>query len=512
MLLMTQYRIPRTLIADMTNSPLISIHSHRPKIAILLMFGLYCSVSMRMNLSMAIVCMVKHEGSVHSHLNISLPKGCVPQTSVEYSGDLEWSPSMQSMLFSAAYYGSLFTSPFAGRLADKWGPKYTFMLCLLPYTLGTYLTPFLARTSYTSIWIDRFIMGIGDGFLMPSLGSVISRWFPHSERSTVAGFSSSGFQLASLISALFSASLCKTEWGWPSIFYVFGTMGSAWMVLWCIFSSNTPAESNFASVLEKQFLEGKVAKRATKQVRVPYRKIIFSPCVNTVYFCFFAHNFATGIMTALLPTYFKEYLYLPLHKVSTYTTVFFFGQLIAKYGGGMLSDYLNNTNKLTFTNTAKLMQGGGSYISFVSLLGLSFLPSCEDPWWALIFLGFFGLGASMTYSGYFTSLVSVAPPYAGTVIAVAMVYANTGSLLGPMMVGLIGHVTGNSPSKWIYVFLLGGCLMAISATTYLLWGSADVQPWGTVEANTIEKDTSSDKDSVEGEDIAGYARFEDSKI
>lgn len=102
------------------------------------------------------------------------------------------------------------------------------------------------------------------------------------------------------------------------------------MVLWCIFASNTPGESKFASVVEKQFLEGKVAKRATvsdsvhrsvirdsfqKQVRVPYRKIIFSPAVNTVYFCFFAHNFATGIMTALLPTYFKEYLYLPLHKV-----------------------------------------------------------------------------------------------------------------------------------------------------------------------------------------------------
>ncbi|GMT15273.1 hypothetical protein PFISCL1PPCAC_6570 [Pristionchus fissidentatus] len=495
------------------NSPLLSIHSHRLKILLLIMFGMCSAICMRLNLSMAIVCMVKPSGSVQTNLNISVPQGCVAQTGVEYAGDVEWSSSMQSMLFSAAYYGSLFTSPIAGRLADKHGPKLTFMLCMLPYTVGTYITPLLARSSYTAIWIDRFIMGVGDGFLIPSMGAIISRWFPASERSTVAVFSSSGFQLASLVSTSVSASLCKTSWGWPSIFYVFASSGLAWMILWCVFVSNTPTESRWASVVEKQFLEGKVAKRATKQVRVPYRHIIFSPCTNTVYFCFFANNFGTGVMTALLPSYFKEHLYLPLNKVSLYTTVYYICQLLAKFGGGMVSDYLNNTNKLTFTNTAKLMQGAGSYITLFALAGLAFLPSCEDPWWSLIFLGFFGLGASMTYSGFFASLVSVAPPYAGTVIAVAMIYANIGSLLGPMMVGVIGHVTGNSPMKWIYVFLLGGILMAVSATTYLIWGSADVQPWGTVEANTIDKDESSDKESSErGEDIAGYTRFKDSKF
>ncbi len=43
--------------------------------------------------------------------------------------------------------------------------------------------------------------------------------------------------------------------GWPSIFYVLGTTGVIWSILWFIFSSNSPRENRFIKQNEIEYIE-----------------------------------------------------------------------------------------------------------------------------------------------------------------------------------------------------------------------------------------------------------------
>ncbi|KAJ1357852.1 hypothetical protein KIN20_016109 [Parelaphostrongylus tenuis] len=122
--------------AKLPHFSLFSFRSTRLWICILLTTGLYSTVSMRLNLSMAVVCMVNSTAFPSEKPTSSVRSGATTSTNCEplnsdfetavdagYTGDLLWSPAMQSVLFSATFYGAMVTLPFAGILADKYGAK-----------------------------------------------------------------------------------------------------------------------------------------------------------------------------------------------------------------------------------------------------------------------------------------------------------------------------------------------------------------------------------------------------
>lgn len=50
--------------------------------------------------------------------------------------------------------------------------------------------------------------------------------------------------------------LCENGFngGWPSIFYVLGSIGILWFIVWMIFSSNEPGNNRFISESEKEYI------------------------------------------------------------------------------------------------------------------------------------------------------------------------------------------------------------------------------------------------------------------
>ena len=62
-----------------------------------------------------------------------------------------------------------------------------------------------------------------------------------------------------MITFSLSGYLCENGFsgGWPSIFYVFGTFGLVWSLIWFIFSSNDPVSNSFISKHEKQYIISK---------------------------------------------------------------------------------------------------------------------------------------------------------------------------------------------------------------------------------------------------------------
>lgn len=68
--------------------------------------------------------------------------------------------------------------------------------------------------------------------------------------------SHSGGQIGNIVALLSGGYLCYIEFagGWPSIFYIFGSVGMVWVgVIFLLFSS-TPNDNRFISFAEKSYL------------------------------------------------------------------------------------------------------------------------------------------------------------------------------------------------------------------------------------------------------------------
>lgn len=66
---------------------------------------------------------------------------------------------------------------------------------------------------------------------MPAMNNIISKWIPVSERSRALALVYSGMYLGS-VTGLAISPIFIHKFGWPSVFYSFGSLGSLWLALW----------------------------------------------------------------------------------------------------------------------------------------------------------------------------------------------------------------------------------------------------------------------------------------
>ena len=267
--------------------PKFSFRSTRLYIAILLMYGIFAATTLRIDMSMGIVCMVNSSYSVKSTPVTTLivensttleeygKCGRIDpeqESASGYNGELEWDQKQVAGLFSASFYGALITIWFSGYIADKYGPKFVFLAAISNSVLCTFLLPLVAKHSYWGVIVMKFWMGLGEAFIMPCLTSVGSRWFPPTERSTFAALYTSGNQVGAIVAMPVSSYLCQSGpfGGWPSIFYFFGMLGLGWIILWFFFSSNSPDSNRFVSQEEKDYIHESLGKTVNRKVCLSY--------------------------------------------------------------------------------------------------------------------------------------------------------------------------------------------------------------------------------------------------
>lgn len=66
---------------------------------------------------------------------------------------------------------------------------------------------------------------------MPAMNNILSKWVPVAERSRSLALVYSGMYLGSVTGLAFSPFLIH-RFGWPSVFYSFGSLGTVWFTVW----------------------------------------------------------------------------------------------------------------------------------------------------------------------------------------------------------------------------------------------------------------------------------------
>ena len=146
-------------------------------------------------------------------------------------------------VFTVSY--GLFEIP-AGAMGDRLGPRRVLTRIVLWWSAFTAITG--TMTQYYGLLVTRFLFGAGEAGAFPNATVVVARWFPKSQRATLAGVILMASQAGGAIAPLLVVPI-QMRYGWRASFFVFGLFGIIWAVVWYLWFRDSPAEKDGSNLV-----------------------------------------------------------------------------------------------------------------------------------------------------------------------------------------------------------------------------------------------------------------------
>ncbi|KAH1080939.1 hypothetical protein J1N35_020700 [Gossypium stocksii] len=378
------------------------------------------------------------------------------------SKEFNWNSATVGLIQSSFFWGYLLTQVLGGIWADKIGGKLVLGFGVVWWSVATILTPIAAKIGLPFLLIMRAFMGIGEGVAMPAMNNLLSKWIPVSERSRSLALVYSGMYLGSVTGLAFSPILIH-KFGWPSVFYSFGSLGSIWFALWLRKAYSSPEEDPELSKEEKKLIMGgSISKEPVKVI--PWRLILSKAPVWALIISHFCHNWGTFILLTWMPTYYNQVLKFNLTEsgllcVLPWLTMAAFANI-----GGWIADTLVSRG-LSITAVRKIMQSIGFLGPAFFLTQLSYV---RTPAMAVLCMACSQGSDAFSQSGLYSNHQDIGPRYAGVLLGLS----NTaGVLAGVFGTAATGYILQRG--SWDDVFKVSVALYIIGTLVWNLFSTGE---------------------------------------
>lgn len=378
------------------------------------------------------------------------------------SKEFNWNSATVGLIQSSFFWGYLLTQIVGGIWADKIGGKLVLGFGVVWWSIATILTPVAARVSLPFLLMMRAFMGIGEGVAMPAMNNLLSKWIPVSERSRSLALVYSGMYLGSVTGLAFSPILIHS-FGWPSVFYSFGSLGSIWIALWLSKAYSSPSEDPNITTAEKRLILGAgISKESVSSI--PWKLILSKPAVWALIISHFCHNWGTFILLTWMPTYYNQVLKFNLTEsgllcVLPWLTMAAFANI-----GGWIADTLVSKG-LSITSVRKIMQS-------IGFLGPAFfltqLSKVRTPAMAVLCMACSQGSDAFSQSGLYSNHQDIGPRYAGVLLGLS----NTaGVLAGVFGTAATGYILQRG--SWDDVFKVAVALYILGTLVWNLFSTGE---------------------------------------
>ena len=166
----------------------------------------------------------------------------------------KWEKSIGGMIQSAFFIGYVLLQIPAASLADRYGAKKFIMVCIGGASLITLVTPFFAFMPVV-LMISRFSMGLITSCMFPSCFVVLVNWLPAKDKTFgFACLSISSYVGSVTIYGL--SGVIINNLGWPSLFWVSGAICGVATLFSSFFLTSKPDEHPFISREELEMIKG----------------------------------------------------------------------------------------------------------------------------------------------------------------------------------------------------------------------------------------------------------------
>ncbi|KAI3950942.1 hypothetical protein MKW92_009942 [Papaver armeniacum] len=374
------------------------------------------------------------------------------------AAEFNWNPATVGLIQSSFFWGYLLTQIIGGIWADKIGGKRVLGFGVVWWSLATVLTPIAARLGLPFLLMMRAFMGIGEGVAMPAMNNILSKWIPVNERSRSLALVYSGMYLGS-------------KFGWPSVFYTFGSLGSIWFVLWLkkskqlllTYAYSTPIEDPDLSAEEmKLIMGGSVSKEPVKEI--PWKLILSKGPVWALIVSHFCHNWGTFILLTWMPTYYNQVLKFNLAESGLFCVLPWLTMAVFANIGGWIADTLVSRG-VSITNVRKIMQS-------IGFLGpaffLSQLSKVRTPAMAVLCMACSQGADAFSQSGLYSNHQDIGPRYSGVLLGLS----NTaGVLAGVFGTAATGYIL--QKGSWDDVFKVAVVLYLVGTLVWNLFATGE---------------------------------------
>lgn len=203
------------------------------------------------------------------------------------SEKFNWSNSDYANITAIFQFVYAISMLFAGRLIDKIGTKFGYVLAISIWSIGAiihaYAVPIGTVLNSIFVWVgiaaipvsilgfmvSRSILAFGEAGNFPAAIKAIAEYFPKKERSLATGIFNSGSNIGAILAPL-TVPWIAVNWGWESAFIIIGAIGFIWMFFWYILYDKpekqkrlSPSELNY--ILDGEIVEKKIETSATKE-------------------------------------------------------------------------------------------------------------------------------------------------------------------------------------------------------------------------------------------------------
>nr|XP_053651150.1 sialin-like [Cherax quadricarinatus] len=495
----------------------------RISIALLALLGMMNAVMVRVNLSVAIVAMVRwnttaitHQVQVHctatqhhnanasdlegvsigededegAEGNMTRSPALLDDSVME--GELDWDEVTQGFVLGAFFYGYCVTQIIGGRLSEVYGTRIVFGLSILAGGISAVLTPMAARMNYIILIIIRIIQGLFQGATIPCIFPLMVRWMPLQERSRFIAY----VLFCNNLSITFTLPLCGlviNYLGWAAAFYVTGGLSLAWCALWFTFMYESPNQHPRISPEELQYIQEHLEEnesqatpashQATPPASVPWREMATSWPVWAILICDAGNSFGFSVYFSHIPTYIQNILGFSIKQNGVLSALPFLCRYLGAIISATVADMVMARGLLSVLSVRRVFSTIAMMGPAVNLLAVAHSGCDPSTAIALLCVGFFLNGFITT--GLFSNRVDITTNFCGTLTGLSNTCANVVSVIVPIVVG---SLTQNQQTlgQWQKVFWMCVPVYALSEIFFLIFASASTQKWNY---SNIPKDT-----------------------
>ncbi|CAH9097098.1 unnamed protein product [Cuscuta europaea] len=377
------------------------------------------------------------------------------------SKEYNWNSATVGLIQSSFFWGYLLTQIAGGIWADKLGGKLVLGFGVIWWSIATVLTPIAAKVGLPFLLVMRAFMGIGEGVAMPAMNNLLSNWIPVSERSRSLALVYSGMYLGSVTGLAISPALIQS-FGWPSVFYSFGSLGSIWFAFWLRKAYSSPKEDPGLSMAEKKLIMGgSISKEPV--TNIPWRLILSKAPVWALIISHFCHNWGTFILLTWMPTYYNQVLKFNLTESGLFCVLPWLTMAVCANIGGWIADTLVSKG-FSITSVRKIMQS-------IGFLGPAFfltqLKHVKTPALAVLCMACSQGSDAFSQSGLYSNHQDIGPRYSGVLLGLS----NTaGVLAGVLGTAATGYILQNG---WDDVFKVAVALYIIGTLVWNIFSTGE---------------------------------------
>ncbi|KAH8740592.1 Na-dependent inorganic phosphate cotransporter [Cryptosporidium ryanae] len=165
--------------------------------------------------------------------------------------EFKFDKSEQGVILGVFYGGYIWTQIIGGYIADttKLGGKGVLFSGVFFWSLCMILTSVLSYLGIIGFVICRVALGIGEGVSFPAVSSIIGRNVPQKYLATVFSIIIASSYMGGGFSAFVTPPMIQ-KMGWRGPFYVLGSVGIVWSLIWLFFDVKSQKWSRVPRITE----------------------------------------------------------------------------------------------------------------------------------------------------------------------------------------------------------------------------------------------------------------------